>query len=102
MSSIPNPIVVPMTVAVNDVTLPMRVSAEYYQPISLQTLEAGANGGYTAFYILRRSCHKRNALFYLLDGWAQFCMSEMELYLGRNDSPENWREIPDEEVPEEE
>lgn len=29
-------------------------------------------------------------------------MSEMELYLGRNDSPENWREIPDEEVPEEE
>lgn len=48
MSSIPNPIVVPMTVAVNDVTLPMRVSAEYYQPISLQTLEAGANGGYTA------------------------------------------------------
>lgn len=48
MSSIPNPIVVPMTVAVNDVTLPMSVSTDYRLPISLQTLEAGANGEYTA------------------------------------------------------
>lgn len=48
MSSIPNPIVVPMTVAVNDVTLPMSVSTDYKLPISLQTLEAGANGEYTA------------------------------------------------------